>query len=97
MRSEPNRRTAADSAAGDPIAMECHELTDDFARMDVTDCAYAQFFRNLGEPELGHLLVCENDEWFAKGLGDIEFERHRTIMEGADHCDFLYRRIAPST
>ena len=85
----------ADSAAGDPITMEWHELTDDFARMDVTDCAYAKFFHELGEPELGHLLVCENDDWFVEGLGDIEFVRHDTIMQGADRCDFLYRRVAP--
>jgi len=86
---------AADSATGDPITMEWHELTDDFARMDVTDCAYARFFRDLGEPELGHLLVCENDDWFAEGLDDIEFDRHHTIMQGADRCDFLYRRVVP--
>jgi len=85
---------AADSAVGDPITMEWHELTDDLARMDVTECAYARFFRDLGEPELGHLLVCENDDWFVEGLDDIEFERHHTIMEGAERCDFLYRRIS---
>ena len=77
--------------------MEWHELTDEFARMDVTDCAYARFFRDLGDPELGHLLVCENDDWFAEGLDDIEFERRHTIMRGADRCDFLYRRIDPRT
>jgi hypothetical protein len=88
---------ASDSAAGDPITMEWHELTDDFARMDVTDCAYARFFRELGEPDLGHLLVCENDDWFVEGLDDIVFERHHTIMQGADRCDFLYRRIARET
>ena len=84
---------AADSSAGDAITMEWHELTDDFARMDVTDCAAARFFRDLGEPELGHLLVCEIDDWFVEGLDDIEFERHHTIMEGAERCDFLYRRV----
>ena len=86
---------AAESAAGEPITMEFHELTEDLARMDVTDCAYARFFRELGEPELGHLLVCENDDWFVDGLDDIEFERHDTIMEGATRCDFLYRRVPP--
>ena len=84
---------SADSAKGDPIEMEWFELTDDFARLDVTRCDYAAFFQALGEPELGHLLVCENDDWFAEGLGDIEFERHHTIMMGADRCDFCYRRV----
>ena len=30
------------------------------------------------------------------GLPDIEFERHHTIMEGADRCDFCYRRSTPT-
>ena len=81
-----------DSARGDPIMIEWHELTEQSARLDITACAYARFYRDeLGAPELGHLLVCENDDWFVEGLGDVVFERHHTIMQGADHCDFCYR------
>ena len=59
-------------------------------------CDYARFYRDeLGAPEVGHLLVCENDDWFAEGLGDVEFERHHTIMQGAESCDFCYRLAAP--
>ncbi|MBR0757112.1 L-2-amino-thiazoline-4-carboxylic acid hydrolase [Bradyrhizobium jicamae] len=33
----------------------------------------------------------------AKGFGDdIELTRMRTIMQGASHCDFRYRRIKPA-
>jgi hypothetical protein len=28
---------------------------------DVTRCRFAEFFRTLGEPELGALLICETD------------------------------------
>lgn len=83
---------AEESAQGDPLTMEWLDVTDDFARLDITNCDYARFFHELGEADIGHLLVCENDDWFVEGLGDIEFERHHTIMQGAERCDFCYRR-----
>jgi len=85
-----------DSSRGDPLTMEWLDVNDDYARLDVTDCDYARFFRELGEADIGHLLVCENDDWFVEGLGDVEFERHHTIMQGANHCDFCYRRVGTS-
>jgi len=48
-----------------------------------------------GEPELGFLLVCTGDFAVADGFGsDIKRARTQTIMQGADHCDFRYRRDA---
>lgn len=50
---------------------------------------------SLGEPELGFLLVCTGDFAVAEGFGpDIKLTRTQTIMQGADHCDFRYRRDA---
>jgi hypothetical protein len=47
----------------------------------------------LGEPELGFLLVCTADFATAEGFGpDVRLTRTQTIMQGADHCDFRYRR-----
>jgi hypothetical protein len=61
--------------------------------LDVTECRYAQFFKELGAPELGFLLVCSSDFHMAEGFGpDIELMRTQTIMQGASHCDFRYRR-----
>jgi hypothetical protein len=40
--------------------------------------------------------VCEYDDWFADGPDHIEFERHHTMVEVSDCCDFLYRRVAPN-
>ena len=83
---------AEDSARGDPLTIDWHELTERSARLDVTRCEYAHFYRDdLDTPDIGHLVVCENDDWFVAGLGDVTFERHHTIMQGADHCDFCYR------
>lgn len=61
--------------------------------IDVTACQYAAFYKALGEPELGFLLVCAADFAVAEGIGgDIALDRARTIMQGASHCDFRYRR-----
>ena len=60
---------------------------------NVTGCRYAQFFKELGAPELGFLLVCGADFAMAEGFGgDVRLTRTRTIMQGAAHCDFRYAR-----
>jgi len=60
--------------------------------MDVTRCRFAEFFRALGEPELGALLVCEPDfDIAAVGEGDVNLTRDQTIMQGAPSCTFRYR------
>ncbi|MCU0270458.1 MAG: L-2-amino-thiazoline-4-carboxylic acid hydrolase [Acidimicrobiales bacterium] len=87
---------AEESMAGDHLAVQWLEFTDDIARLEITSCEYARFYQELGEPELGHLLVCENDDWFIEALDDIDFERRHTIMQGAATCDFCYRRRGSS-
>lgn len=43
---------------------------------DLTQCAYAELYRALGEPHLGFLFVCHLDNGMAEGLGsDLEFQR----------------------
>ena len=43
---------------------------------DVTGCQYAEFYKELGEPELGFLLVCSADFTMAEGFGpDIKLTR----------------------
>jgi len=60
--------------------------------IDVTRCRFAEFFRALGEPELGALLVCETDFDIASaGKGEVSLDRAQTIMRGAPSCNFRYR------
>jgi len=60
--------------------------------IDVTRCRFAEFFRALGEPELGALLICEADfDVAAVGGGDVTLDRAQTIMKGAPSCTFRYR------
>ena len=61
--------------------------------VDITGCRYAQFYKEMGAPELGFLLVCSMDFPFAEGIGpDVKLTRTQTIMQGATHCNFRYRR-----
>ncbi|MBH5386796.1 L-2-amino-thiazoline-4-carboxylic acid hydrolase [Bradyrhizobium diversitatis] len=49
----------------------------------------------IGEAELGFLLICTADFATAEGFGpDIKLTRTQTIMQGASHCDFRYKRDA---
>ncbi|WP_072386517.1 L-2-amino-thiazoline-4-carboxylic acid hydrolase [Hyphomicrobium sp. CS1BSMeth3] len=67
--------------------------SDDAYEIDVTRCQYAEFYKELGEPELGFLLICSADFPFADGFGaEVDLTRTKTIMEGACHCDFRYSR-----
>ena len=70
------------------------EQSQDTFEIDVTGCQYAEFYKDLGEPELGFLLVCSADFPTAEGLGaDIRLTRTQTIMQGASHCDFRCKRL----
>jgi L-2-amino-thiazoline-4-carboxylic acid hydrolase-like protein len=80
-------------AKGDALDYSVRAQSQDTYEFDVTGCRYAQFYKELGEPELGFLLVCSLDFPFAEGFGpDIKLTRTQTIMQGAGHCDFRYRR-----
>jgi hypothetical protein len=52
-----------------------------------------RYGKELGEPELGFLLVCSSDFPFAEGFGaDVRLTRTQTIMQRTTHFDFRYRR-----
>jgi hypothetical protein len=78
---------------GDALDYRVGEQSPDTFDVDVTGCRYAQFYKELGEPELGFLLVCSADFAMAERFGpDIKLTRTQTIMQGASHCDFQYGR-----
>jgi hypothetical protein len=81
-------------ARADALDYSVIEQSQDAFEIDVTGCRYADFYKELGEPELGFLLVCSADFTTAEGFGpDITLTRTQTIMQGASHCDFRYRRL----
>ncbi len=59
---------------------------------DVTQCRFAAFFRALGEPELGALLVCATDFDIVAAAGsEVSLAREQTLMQGAPSCTFRYK------
>jgi predicted ArsR family transcriptional regulator len=80
-------------ARDDALDFEVKERSQDAFDIDVRQCRYAEFYKALGEPELGFLLVCSADYHMAEGFGpEIKLTRTQTIMQGTSHCDFRYRR-----
>ena len=66
------------------------QSTSRFA-FDVTRCAYAQMYKDMGLGHIGHLLSCQRDGTFCEGYDpNLKLKRTQTIMQGANHCDFEY-------
>ncbi len=62
---------------------------------DVTHCEYAQMYEKMGIKDIGFILSCSRDFSFIEGFNpQIELKRTKTIMEGAEHCDFRYSLLA---
>ncbi|MDN5938044.1 MAG: L-2-amino-thiazoline-4-carboxylic acid hydrolase [Salinisphaera sp.] len=80
-------------ADGGALDLDMLEQTEDALDFNVTGCRYAKFYQELGAPELGFLLVCQADFAMTEGVGsDLELKRSQTIMQGAAHCDFRFRK-----
>ena len=98
-KNEPNLGKFVSSAfktyaQGEALDYRVDEQSHDAFALDVTRCRYAEFYKALGEPELGSPLVCTADFAVAEGFGsDVTLTRTQTIMQGAPHCDFRYRRV----
>ena len=75
----------------DALQLKILEQTPKKLFFNVTRCRYAEMYRDLGIPEFGHLLSCNRDGALIEGYNSkITFTRTKTIMEGADLCDFRY-------
>jgi hypothetical protein len=80
-------------AAGGALNIAGMQRSDTELSFKVTRCGYAQLYRDLGLPELGALVHCSRDFAVAEAFaGDLTLTRTQTIMQGADHCDFHFRR-----
>ena len=54
-------RSALDDVTADEVEFEILRQDKEALDIDVTRCRFAEFFRALGEPELGSLLICATD------------------------------------
>ena len=75
-----------------PVESHVVEDSETTFGVDMTKCQFAEYFRSIGEPEIGALLTCGVD--FANEAlqrPDWTFTRTQTLMQGAPHCDFRWR------
>jgi hypothetical protein len=78
--------------SGKEVEVEILRHDKEALDIDVTRCRFAEFFRALGEPELGALLICEADfDIAAIGEGEVSLDRAQTLMQGAPSCTFRYK------
>jgi L-2-amino-thiazoline-4-carboxylic acid hydrolase len=97
IEGSPRRKWAAMQGAYNDVTQR--EVSFDILRkdeealhIDVTSCRFAEFFRALGEPELGALLVCDGDVDIAEAAGgEVSLDRSQTLMRGAPCCTFRYK------
>jgi hypothetical protein len=93
----PRRKWAAiqevfGEVSGREVEFEIGRHDAEALDIDVTHCRFAEFFRALGEPELGALLICAADfDIAAAGEGEVSLKRAQTLMQGAPSCTFRYR------
>ncbi|TFH25633.1 MAG: 2-amino-thiazoline-4-carboxylic acid hydrolase [Myxococcales bacterium] len=79
-------------SVGSDVEFDVLDHGDDRFDFNIHGCRYAEFFKQLGEPELGAVLLCDMDFHAAEvGGDDVRLERTQTIMKGAEYCDFRYR------
>ena len=84
-------QTVFGEVSGKEVEAEILRHDKEALEIDVTRCRFAEFFRALGEPELGAVLICEADFDIASvGDGEVSLERAQTIMQGAPSCTFRY-------
>jgi hypothetical protein len=85
-------QSALNEISAKEVEFEILRHDEEALDIDVTRCRFAEFFRALGEPELGALLICETDfDIAAAGEGEVSLERAQTIMRGAPSCTFRYK------
>jgi len=75
--------------------LEFEILREDDEAFDInfTLCKFAEFFRTIGEPELGEVLMCDGDFQVVEEVAspDVELTRTQTIMQGGCCCDYRFR------
>jgi len=76
---------------GGILEMDVLEQTPTTYFFNVIRCPYYDKYKELGVEEFGVGFSCCRDEAFARGFNpQLRLERTKTIMEGAEYCDFRY-------
>ena len=80
-------------SVGNDINFQMIKHDDKTYDFNIVGCRYADFFRQIGEPEIGTLLLCDMDLHFISEVAasEVELSRTQTIMKGAPYCDFRFK------
>ena len=78
-------------AKDNALTLEMLQENDTALFFDVTHCEYEQMYVRMGIEDIGFILSCNRDISFMEGFNpQIELKRTKTIMEGAECCDFRF-------
>jgi hypothetical protein len=81
-------------AAGGSLDIKPIAKSADRLDFNVTRCQFAEYYKELGLPELGFLFHCNRDFALVDGFSSaLTLKRTQTIMQGASHCDFRFTRL----
>jgi hypothetical protein len=73
------------------LTIEVLKDTDDVYAIEISECIWAEVFREAGVPEFGHAAVCSGDVPFAECVNPkISLNLEGTIMEGKKSCRLRY-------
>lgn len=78
-----------------PGAAVVVEDTPECFALNTYRCFILDALREASTPELAPLF-CKTDDWLAELLPKVRWERRGTLANGADVCDFRWRRRAGS-
>lgn len=77
---------------GGALEADMERVSDKEFRMTVRRCRFAEMYRELGLGDAGHALSCARDFKLVEGFNpDIKLTRTKTLMEGHDCCDFVFK------
>ena len=80
-------------AGGGSLDIKPIDKSEEKLDFNVVRCRYAEFYKELGLPELGYLFHCNRDFGMVEGFSPgLTLKRTQTIMQGASHCDFRFVR-----
>jgi predicted ArsR family transcriptional regulator len=80
-------------AGSGSLEIDITAADDERFEFKVTRCRYAEFYKELGLTDIGYLVHCNRDHAMIAGFNpELELVRTQTVMEGASHCDFRFRK-----
>jgi hypothetical protein len=59
--------------------------------LHITECLYAEVFKELEAEDIGYLVVCNPDHAYASACNPcVKLRRSKTLMQGDEYCDHVW-------